>query len=180
MDQAQSAPAGVVGDRARRDGRRARRGLRGGPALTLLAVSLGMMMVGIDGTIVAVANPSIQAQLHTSLPGIQWITNGYLLALAVLLIPAGKAGDRFGHKKVFLAGTAGFAAASAGVGLSGDIAHSTGSVIGPAPGPSPATRSQRWRSRCSSRASRTPASRCCHCDCSARCRCRPACCWRWP
>jgi EmrB/QacA subfamily drug resistance transporter len=129
MDQTQSAPAGAVGGQARRGARPARRDVRGGPALTLLAVSLGMMMVGIDGTIVAVANPSIQAQLHASLPGIQWVTNGYLLALAVLLIPAGKAGDRFGHKKVFLAGIAGFAAASAGVGLSGDIAHSTAGVI---------------------------------------------------
>jgi EmrB/QacA subfamily drug resistance transporter len=129
MDQVQSAPAGVAGGRAGRAWRRDRREVRGSPALTLVAVSIGMMMVGIDGTIVAVANPSIQAELHASLPGIQWVTNGYLLALAVLLIPAGKAGDRFGHKKIFLAGIAGFAAASAGVGLSGDIAQNIGGVI---------------------------------------------------
>jgi EmrB/QacA subfamily drug resistance transporter len=130
MDQTQAAPARVAGGGAGRAWRREHREARGGPALTLVAVSIGMMMVGIDGTIVAVANPAIQAELHASLPGIQWVTNGYLLALAVLLIPAGKAGDRFGHKKVFLAGIAGFAAASAGVGLSGDIGHSTGGVIG--------------------------------------------------
>jgi EmrB/QacA subfamily drug resistance transporter len=128
MDQMQSAPATADGDRVRPGGRR-RRGVRGDPGLTLVAVAIGMMMVGIDGTIVAVANPAIQAQLDASLAGIQWVTNGYLLALAVLLIPAGKAGDRFGHKKVFLIGAAGFAAASAGVGLSGSVAQSTALVI---------------------------------------------------
>jgi MFS family permease len=109
------------------------RGLRGNPALTLLAVALGVMMVGIDGTIVAVANPSIQAHLHASLADIQWVTNGYLLALAVMLITVGKVGDRFGHKKVFLTGIIGFAATSAAVGLSGlsriGIAASLGGTV---------------------------------------------------
>src|SRR6266851_3549494 len=102
---------------------------RGNPALTLLAVALGVMMVGIDGTIVAVANPAIQSHLHASLAGIQWVSNAYLLALAVSLIAAGKLGDRFGHKKVFLAGVAGFAASSAAIGLSGSIAGSITLVI---------------------------------------------------
>src|SRR5580704_17107275 len=102
---------------------------RGSPPLTLLAVAAGVMMVGLDGTIVAVANPAIQSHLHASLAGIQWISNAYLLALAVSLIPAGKAGDRFGHKKVFLTGVAGFAASSAAVGLSGSIAGSITLVI---------------------------------------------------
>ncbi len=79
-------------------------GRRGNPALTLLTVALGVMMVALDGTIVAVANPAIQSHLHASLAGIQWITNAYLLALAVSLITIGKLGDRFGHKKVFLTG----------------------------------------------------------------------------
>ena len=102
---------------------------RGSPPLTLLAVAMGVMMVGLDGTIVAVANPAIQSHLHASLAGIQWISNAYLLALAVSLIPAGKAGDRFGHKKVFLTGVAGFAASSAAIGLAGSIAGSIGLVI---------------------------------------------------
>src|SRR6266496_2679551 len=102
---------------------------RGSPPLTLLAVAIGVMMVGLDGTIVAVANPAIQSRLHASLAGIQWISNAYLLALAVSLIPAGKAGDRFGHKKVFTAGVAGFAASSAAIGLSGSIASSITLVI---------------------------------------------------
>jgi EmrB/QacA subfamily drug resistance transporter len=90
---------------------------------------MGVMMVGLDGTIVAVANPAIQSHLHASLAGIQWISNAYLLALAVSLIPAGKAGDRFGHKKVFLTGITGFAASSAAIGLSGSIASSITLVI---------------------------------------------------
>src|SRR5438046_10674063 len=102
---------------------------RGSPPLTLLAVALGVMMVGLDGTIVAVANPAIQFHLHASLAGIQWVSNAYLLALAVSLITAGKLGDRFGHKKVFLAGVAGFAASSAAIGLSGSLADSITLVI---------------------------------------------------
>jgi EmrB/QacA subfamily drug resistance transporter len=87
------------------------------------------MMVGIDGTIVAVANPSIQAHLHASLADIQWITNGYLLALAVTLITVGKIGDRFGHRRVFLTGIVGFAGSSAAIGLSGSFANSVALII---------------------------------------------------
>jgi EmrB/QacA subfamily drug resistance transporter len=87
------------------------------------------MMVAIDGTVVAVANPSIQSHLNASLADIQWVTNGYLLAIAITLITIGKIGDRFGHKKVFLTGIVGFAATSAAVGLSGDIAGSIELVI---------------------------------------------------
>src|SRR5215467_8266809 len=106
-----------------------RGGMRGSPRLTLLAAALGVMMVGLDGTIVAVANPAIQAELGASLADIQWVTNGYLLALTVTLITIGKIGDRFGHKKVFLTGTVGFAATSAAIGLSGTIASSISLII---------------------------------------------------
>jgi EmrB/QacA subfamily drug resistance transporter len=110
-------------------GRRGLRGLRGRPGLTLLAVALGVMMVALDGTIVAVANPAIQEHLNASLAGIQWVTNAYLLALAVSLMAMGKLGDRFGHKKVFMTGVTGFALSSAAIGLSGTIASSLGLVI---------------------------------------------------
>lgn len=106
-----------------------RKGVRGSPRLTLIAAALGVMMVALDGTIVAVANPAIQAKLGASLADIQWVTNGYLLALAVTLITIGKIGDRFGHKKVFLTGIIGFAATSAAVGLSGSIAGSISLII---------------------------------------------------
>jgi EmrB/QacA subfamily drug resistance transporter len=103
--------------------------MRGSPGLTLLAAALGVMMVALDGTIVAVANPAIQSNLGASLADIQWVTNGYLLALAVTLITVGKIGDRFGHKKVFLTGIVGFGLTSAAIGLSGDIAKSISLMI---------------------------------------------------
>ncbi|WP_266381905.1 MFS transporter [Streptomyces canus] len=96
-------------------------GLRGHPWLTLLTVAVGVMMVALDGTIVAIANPAIQADLKASFADVQWITNGYFLALAVALITAGKLGDRFGHRQTFLIGVVGFAAASGAIGLSNSI-----------------------------------------------------------
>src|SRR5215470_5735485 len=123
-----TARAEAAGAAARRPGRGLRR-TRGNPPLTLLAVALGVMMVALDGTIVAVANPAIQSRLHASLAGIQWVTNAYLLVLAVSLITIGKLGDRFGHTNVFLAGIVGFAASSAAIGLSGTIASSITGVI---------------------------------------------------
>ncbi|MFF7848255.1 MFS transporter [Streptomyces cinereoruber] len=97
------------------------KGLRGHPWLTLFAVAVGVMMVALDGTIVAIANPAIKADLDATLAQVQWITNGYLLALAVALITAGKLGDRFGHRQTFIIGIAGFAAASGAIGLSDSI-----------------------------------------------------------
>ena len=126
---ATTAVARGSGPAAARHRRSPVRGLRGRPGLTLLAVALGVMMVALDGTIVAVANPAIQEHLHASLAGIQWVTNAYLLALAVSLMTMGKLGDRFGHRKVFMTGVAGFALSSAAIGLSGTIASSLGLVI---------------------------------------------------
>ncbi|MFF0432336.1 MFS transporter [Streptomyces sp. NPDC004327] len=97
------------------------KGLRGHPWLTLFSVAVGVMMVALDGTIVAIANPAIKEDLQASLAQVQWITNGYLLALAVALVTAGKLGDRFGHRQTFLIGITGFAAASGLIGLSGSI-----------------------------------------------------------
>jgi EmrB/QacA subfamily drug resistance transporter len=99
---------------------RRRRG-HGHPWLALLAVSLGLMMVMLDATVVAIANPAIGRDLDASLSGLQWVTNAYLLAVAVLIVTAGKAGDRFGRKRVFIAGVVGFAAASAACGLAPTI-----------------------------------------------------------
>ncbi|WP_338696134.1 MFS transporter [Streptomyces sp. Q6] len=98
------------------------KGLRGHPWLTLFSVAIGVMMVALDGTIVAIANPAIQKDLGASFADVQWITNGYFLALAVTLITAGKLGDRFGHRQTFLIGVVGFAAASGAIGLSDSIA----------------------------------------------------------
>lgn len=98
-----------------------RKGLRGHPWLTLFSVAIGVMMVTLDGTIVAIANPAIQKDLGASLADVQWITNAYLLALAVSLITAGKLGDRFGHRLTFLIGTTGFAVASGAIALSNSV-----------------------------------------------------------
>ncbi|WP_242419686.1 MFS transporter, partial [Frankia sp. CpI1-P] len=94
---------------------------RGHPWLTLVSVALGVIMVGLDGTVVSIANPRIAEDLHASLSDLQWVTNAYLLALAVLLIPAGKLGDRFGRRLIFLIGVVGFALTSLAVGLVGSI-----------------------------------------------------------
>jgi MFS family permease len=88
---------------------------------TLISVSLGIMMVGLDGTVVSVANPTIGHDLHASLADLQWVTNAYLLAIAVLLVFGGRLGDRFGRRKAFMVGITGFALGSLGCALSGSI-----------------------------------------------------------
>ncbi|MFA1540965.1 MFS transporter [Actinomadura monticuli] len=109
-----------VPPRERARDRPGRRG-HGHPWLTLVAVALGVMMVGLDATVVSIANPAIARDLGASLSGLQWVTNAYLLALAVTLIPAGKIADRFGRKRTFLAGVVGFAVSSVLIGLSGGL-----------------------------------------------------------
>jgi EmrB/QacA subfamily drug resistance transporter len=111
--QPRTVPGGAANPAARPD--------PGHPGLTLLAVALGVMMVALDGTVVSVANPTIQRNLHATLAGLQWVTNGYLLSLAVLLIPGGKLGDRLGRRLIFAIGIAGFALASLGCALSSSI-----------------------------------------------------------
>jgi DHA2 family methylenomycin A resistance protein-like MFS transporter len=84
-----------------------RRGLR----LTLLCV--GVFMVYLDTTIVNVALPRIQADLHADIVQLQWIVNAYALVFACLLLTSGTLGDMFGRKRMFLGGLAGFTVASA-------------------------------------------------------------------
>src|SRR5580692_8147694 len=95
--------------------------LKDNPWLTLLSVTLGVIMVGIDGSVVAVANPYIGRELHASLSDLQWVTNAYLLVIAALLILGGKLGDRFGRRRVFLIGVVGFSLTSVAIGLVGTI-----------------------------------------------------------
>ncbi|MGW4807553.1 MFS transporter [Kitasatospora sp. NPDC004272] len=96
-------------------------GLRANPWLTLIAVAIGLFMVNLDGSVVSIANPEIGRDLHASTAGLQWVTNSYLLAMAALLILGGKLGDRFGRRTFYLAGVAGFVAASVMIGLVGSI-----------------------------------------------------------
>jgi EmrB/QacA subfamily drug resistance transporter len=81
--------------------------------LTLAATVLGSSLAFIDASVVVVALPTIQHDLHFSLVGEQWVFLAYSLALASLYLPAGAVGDRSGRRETFMAGIAGFALASA-------------------------------------------------------------------
>ncbi|MGI5163672.1 MFS transporter [Spirillospora sp. CA-253888] len=102
-------------------GSTAPRGRRGNPWLTLIAVAFGLFMVGLDGSVVAIANPEIGRDLHASTADLQWVTNSYLLALAAALILGGKLGDRFGRRTFYVVGVAGFTVASVAIGLAGSV-----------------------------------------------------------
>lgn len=97
------------------------RGRRGNPWLTLIAVAVGLFMVNLDSSVVAIANPEIGRDLGASTADLQWVTNAYLIAMAALLILGGKLGDRFGRHAVYMAGTLGFTLASVAIALSGSI-----------------------------------------------------------
>ncbi|WP_040028797.1 MFS transporter, partial [Streptomyces sp. 150FB] len=73
---------------------------------------LGQFMVLLDSTIVGAALPDMQQRLHTQLTGLQWIVDAYVLLVAMLLLSGGVFADRFGRKRVFLAGAAVFTVAS--------------------------------------------------------------------
>ncbi|MEU1118432.1 MULTISPECIES: MFS transporter [unclassified Streptomyces] len=79
------------------------------------------MIVALDGTVLTVVQPALQRDLDASFAQVQWTSTGYLIAVASLLVFAGRLGDRYGHRRLFAVGTLGFAAASAGVGLASGI-----------------------------------------------------------
>ncbi len=91
----------------------------GTPAGTavLTAAVLGSGLTMLDGTVVNVALKTIGEDLDASLAQLQWITNGYLLSLASLILLGGSLGDRFGRRRIFVIGTIWFAAASLLCGL---------------------------------------------------------------
>jgi EmrB/QacA subfamily drug resistance transporter len=91
---------------------------RAGLALAVLLA--GMFMSLLDTTIVNVALPTIESSIDASESTLSWIISGYALAFGLVLIPAGRFGDRFGHKWVFFAGLAVFTLASLAAGLAAD------------------------------------------------------------
>lgn len=94
--------------------------LRGNPWAILITLSIGFFMTLVDLTIVNIAIPNMVDKLHASLDQILWVVNAYTLALAVLLITAGRLGDLRGKKNLFIGGLVVFTLASLACGLSRD------------------------------------------------------------
>ena len=91
--------------------------------LALAVLLIGSFMSLLDTTIVNVALPTIRESLGASEATLAWIISGYALAFGLALIPAGRFGDRFGHKWVFFTGLAIFTLASLACGLAQDDVH---------------------------------------------------------
>src|SRR5438034_9297906 len=88
------------------------------PWLALIIVCLGYLMIVLDVTIVGVALPSIREDLGFSESSLAWVANAYLLTFGGFLLLAGRLGDLFGHRRLFLVGIVLFTAASLACGLS--------------------------------------------------------------
>ena len=89
------------------------------PRWTILSVTtLSSFMAALDSNIVTIALPAMSKALSTGVSLLGWVITGYVLAAAVLVLQAGKLGDNYGKKRVYLAGLAIFGAASALCGLS--------------------------------------------------------------
>ena len=91
------------------------------PWNALWAMMVGFFMILVDATIVAVANPSIMEKLGADYDAVIWVTSAYLLAYAVPLLLAGRLGDRYGPKNLYLVGLTVFTAASLWCGLADSI-----------------------------------------------------------
>jgi EmrB/QacA subfamily drug resistance transporter len=100
--------------------------LRHSPWLALITLCLGFFMILLDTTIVNIAIPNMIDKLDASLDEILWIINAYILIFAVLLITAGRLGDLYGPKRLFIIGLIVFTLASAACGL----AQTPGQLIG--------------------------------------------------
>jgi EmrB/QacA subfamily drug resistance transporter len=87
---------------------------------TLAGACAGLFLLMLDSTVVALALPAIRHDVDASSEGLQWVMNGYLLTIAVLVVTAGRLGDMFGRKRVFLAGMVLFAAGSVVSGAATD------------------------------------------------------------
>jgi EmrB/QacA subfamily drug resistance transporter len=84
---------------------------------TLGAMCFALFMMMLDNTVVNVALPSIQRDLHATLSSLVWTVNAYTLTFAVLLVTGGRLGDIFGRRRMFLFGVAVFGISSAAIGF---------------------------------------------------------------
>lgn len=87
---------------------------------TLAGACAGLFVLMLDSTVVALALPEIRHDVDASAEGLQWVMNAYLLAIAVFVVTAGRLGDMFGRKRVFLAGLVLFAVGSVVSGAAQD------------------------------------------------------------
>jgi EmrB/QacA subfamily drug resistance transporter len=93
---------------------------------TLAAVAFGLFMIMLDNTVVNVALPSIERDLHVSISSLEWVVTAYALTFAALLITGGKLGDLLGRRRIFIVGIAIFTLSSLACGL----APTSGFLIG--------------------------------------------------
>jgi EmrB/QacA subfamily drug resistance transporter len=89
----------------------------------LAATIIGSSMAFIDGTVVYVALPALQASFHATVVSMQWVVESYGLFLAALILVGGSLGDLFGRRLMFLLGVVIFAAASVACGLASNISQ---------------------------------------------------------
>src|SRR6266513_1517563 len=94
--------------------------------IALVVVCLGQLMIVLDTTIVNVALPSMQRDLHFTQANLTWVVNAYLISYGSFLLLAGRLGDLIGRKRVFLSGLVVFTVASALCGLAQDQAMLVG------------------------------------------------------
>src|SRR5438445_328004 len=85
--------------------------------IALVVLCAGFLMIILDQTIVNVALPTIQSDLHFSQSALAWVVNAYLIAFGGLLLLVGRLGDLIGRRRIFLAGLVVFTAASLACGL---------------------------------------------------------------
>ncbi len=71
---------------------------------TFVITSAALFMASLDNLVVTTALPSIRAHLHASLEGLEWTVNAYTLTFAVLLLTGATLGERFGRRRMFVAG----------------------------------------------------------------------------
>src|SRR5258708_30186398 len=89
----------------------------------LAAITLGVLAVGLDVTVLSVALPTLAVALRASESDLQWFSSGYALTLAAGMLPAGVPGDRFGRKRILIGALVLFGAGSVACAVSGQSPH---------------------------------------------------------
>src|ERR1700753_4400801 len=88
----------------------------------LAGVAVAVFAVGLDGTVLAVALPTLAPKLHASATDLVWFSSAYLLTWAAAMLPLGSLGDRYGRRRVMIVSLAAFGVTSVWAALSGSAA----------------------------------------------------------